>query len=545
MTTLHKRTLARTITAALAGGCLNVLTPAQVAMGQELAAHGALEEVVVTAQRREQSLQDVPIAIQVVNEDLINDVEAEDMTDLNGFVPGLVISGDSPTQPRYTIRGIQTGDFGVGTDSAVGVYVDGVYSARTGASLLAFNDIERIEVLKGPQGTLFGRNSAAGAVSIVTRKPADEFDSLLKVRVGDYNKRRVEGMVNVPLAENVALRVNGLWNQSDGWMEDAETGKDLMPEDNWAARAALKWDLSDETSMTVVWNHDSLDQYARPAIGLVTIPDAQAYPTFPPDPTAYLNPLHAKVYNDVVSNEESRTLDEANVFIDHDFGWADLHSTTAWRQFDTVNREDEDGTNLVHLYFDTANVESNESWYQEFKLSGQTGALDWVTGVSYYSEDAQQASDTHATTNSIDTVFRNFGFFPTPDGTLYGFTSEVLAANGIPLTMLGLPWREVMNNEGKFNATAVFGDVIWHATDRLNATFGLRYTHDEKEFSWHNGPREAPELDATIAALEPQDSSTTPNGRSRPSTTGWTWCSTSTHSAWKAKRSSSRIRGTT
>ena len=130
------------------------------------------EEITVTAQLRTQSLQDVPLAIQVVDRALIEDVAAEDMSDLNGFVPGLVVSGDSPTQPRYQIRGIQTGDFGVGTDPAVGVYVDGIYAARSGASMLAFNDIERIEVLKGPQGTLFGRNSAAGAISIVTTQPS-------------------------------------------------------------------------------------------------------------------------------------------------------------------------------------------------------------------------------------------------------------------------------------------------------------------------------------------------------------------------------------
>ena len=135
------------------------------------------EEITVTAQLRAQSLQDVPIAMQVVDRALIEDVAAEDMSDLNGFVPGLVVSGDSPTQPRYQIRGIQTGDFGVGTDPAVGVYVDGIYAARSGASMLAFNDIERIEVLKGPQGTLFGRNSAAGAISIVTTQPSHEFDS--------------------------------------------------------------------------------------------------------------------------------------------------------------------------------------------------------------------------------------------------------------------------------------------------------------------------------------------------------------------------------
>ena len=162
--------------------------------------------------------------MQVVDSALIEDVAAENMSDLNGFVPGLVVSGDSPTQPRYQIRGIQTGDFGVGTDPAVGVYVDGIYAARSGASMLAFNDIERIEVLKGPQGTLFGRNSAAGAISIVTTQPKDEFDSLLRVRFGEFGKQYYEGMLNTPIGDSVALRINGVYNKSDGWLQDAATG---------------------------------------------------------------------------------------------------------------------------------------------------------------------------------------------------------------------------------------------------------------------------------------------------------------------------------
>jgi len=494
--------LAKAIAAALAGNAIVMWMPQPARAQQVTAVASGLEEVVVTAQRREQVLQEVPITIQVVGNELLDDLAAEDMGDLNGFVPGLVVSSDSPTQPKYQIRGIQTGDFGVGTDSAVGVYVDGVYSARTGSSLLAFNDIERIEVLKGPQGTLFGRNSAAGAISIITRKPVDEFDAFLRVRVGEYNKQRVDGMVNVPIADNLAVRVNGVWNQSDGWVEDAATGKDLWPEDNWATRVAAKWDITDSTSATLSWDHDELDQLARPAIGLIALaPDDQRAP-YPADPASYLDPIKASVYNDVVGNEESRKLDGVTLFIDHAFGSADLRSTTAYRTFETVNREDEDGTNRIPLYFDTANVEDNESWYQEFKFSGQTGSFDWVAGVSYYSEDAKQASDTHAYTDSIDTLLLNLGLAGTPDGTLFGFTSDVLAANQIPATMRGFGWREVMYNEGSFTATAAFGDVIWHATDRLNVTFGLRYTHDEKEFSWFNGPREAPELDATVAALE-------------------------------------------
>ena len=507
--TERKTKLGRAIATVLAGNCLMTAMVPHAALAQQVTKPSAgLEEVVVTAQRREQVLQDVPITLQVVGTDLINDVAAEDMGDLDGFVPGLVVSSDSPTQPRYQLRGIQTGDFGVGTDPAVGVYIDGVYSARSGSSLLAFNDIERIEVLKGPQGTLFGRNSAAGAISIITRQPADDFDAQLRLRVGEYDKRRVDGMVNVPLTDDVALRVNGVWNQSDGWIEDAATGKDLNPEDNWAIRAAVKWDITDRTAATLTWDHDEVDQLARPAIGLIPLGAGDVRAPYPPDPDAYLNPLKAKVYNDVVQDEESRKFDGVTLFIDHDFGWADFRSTTAWRTFETMNREDEDGTNRIALYFDTANVEDNESWYQEFKFSGQTGSFDWVGGVSYYSEDARQASDTHAFTDGIDTVLLNLataGYIdpiPTPDGTLFGFTSYVLAANGIPATLLGQTWRETMYNEGKFSAAAVFGDVIWHATDRTNVTFGLRYTHDSKEFSWFNGPRVAPELDATIATLD-------------------------------------------
>ncbi|MBM0106745.1 TonB-dependent receptor [Steroidobacter sp. S1-65] len=498
MRTSNKR-LAYAMAMALTGVAVMAVAPGAVS-AQETGA--GLEEIVVTAQRRSQSLQDVPIAIQVVDSTLIKDVVAENLGDLNGFVPGLVVSDNSPTQPRYQIRGIQTGDFGVGTDPAVGVYVDGIYAARSGASLLAFNDVERIEVLKGPQGTLFGRNSAAGAISIVTRQPEDEFHSLLRVRFGEYGKQYYEGMLNTPLGEKVALRVNGVYNKSDGWLEDAATGRDLMPEKNWAGRAALRWELSDKTSATLSWDHDDLDQLARPAIGIVPVQADQAQIPFPADPATYIDPRNAPVYNDVVGNEESRQLDQVNLFIDHSFGAAEFRSSTSWRQFETVNREDEDGTNLIATYFDTANIEDNESFYQEFKLSGQSARIDWVGGVSYYKEKADQISDTHTFTDGIDTLGVNLGIFdqlglPFP---LFAGTSSFIEPFGV--SMLGLPWREAMYNRGDFEAFAAFGDMIWHVNDRTNLTFGLRYTHDKKKFTWINGPHETPELDQVVATLQ-------------------------------------------
>jgi iron complex outermembrane receptor protein len=495
----RRNQLAFAVAKVLAGTGLAALASGN-ALAEEADAAEVLEEITVSAQLRTQSLQDVPIAIQVVDRALIADVAAENMGDLNGFVPGLVVDDGSPTQPRYQIRGIQTGDFGVGTDPAVGVYVDGIYAARSGASMLAFNDIERIEVLKGPQGTLFGRNSAAGAISIVNRAPSSsEFDSMLRLRVGDFGKQYFEGMLNAPLAENVALRVNGVFNQSDGWLKDAATGEDLNPEENWAGRVALKWDFSENTSATLSWDHDDIDQLARPAIGIVS---SLAYPA---DPADYIDPRNADIFNDVVGNEESRQLDQVNLFIDHSFSFANFRSSTSWRQFETVNLEDEDGTNLITSYFDTGNFEDNESFYQEFRFSGKTDKVDWVAGVSYYKEDADQVSDTHTFTDSIDTLGTNLGIWdavglPFP---LYSGTSSLLPLVGIDgVTMLGMPWREAMYNQGKFEAVAAFGDVIWHLNDKTNLTVGLRYTQDKKEFTWINGPHETPELDQVVAGLE-------------------------------------------
>ena len=499
----HRNKLAYAIARVLAGTGF-----AALAHGNSLAeaadAPEVIEEITVTAQLREQSLQDVPISIQVVDSALLADVAAEDMGDLNGFVPGLVISGDSPTQPRYQIRGIQTGDFGVGTDPAVGVYVDGIYAARSGASMTAFNDIERIEVLKGPQGTLFGRNSAAGAISIVTRQPSNEFDSLLRVRFGELGKQYYEGMLNTPLGDDVALRINGVYNKRDGWMKDAATGQDLNPEQNWAGRVALKWSLSENTSAMFTWDHDDLDQLARPAIGVVSVQPGQPVP-YPAEEATYLDPRKAPIYNDVIGNEESRQLDQANLFVDHSFGKVKFRSSTSFRQFDTVNREDEDGTNFVYSYLDTANIESNESFYQEFRLSGTTEKIDWVGGISYYNEKADQVSDTHTFTDSVDTLGTNLGYWdafglPFP---LYAGTSSITEPT-FGVSMLGLPWREAMYNRGNFQAYAAFGDVIWHVNDRTNLTFGLRYTQDKKEFTWVNGPHETPELDQIVAALDAQ-----------------------------------------
>ncbi|UXI68293.1 TonB-dependent receptor [Tahibacter amnicola] len=486
--------------ALLAGGILAAAAAGAAEPAGEAATE--LDRVVVTAQSREQELQDVPIAIQVVTDTLIDATASYDLQDIDTFVPGLSVTGQK-TQPYFAIRGISTGDFGIGTDPAVGVYVDGVYAARSGGSVLAFNDVERIEVLKGPQGTLFGRNSAAGAVSIISKLPQDELEGRVRTRIGENGERYVDGLLNTPLGDTTALRISALRNRSDGWLTDAATGQDLNGDDNWATRAAFRWNISNDTTMVFSWDHEVVDQLARPAIGIVALPAAPERPPSPPDPRLFLDPRHAPVLNDVEGNEESRTFDGATLSFTHAADWGSFTSTTAWREFDTVNREDEDGTNRRDLYLDTANIEDNRSLYQEFKFSGNTGRVDWVAGASYYNERADQISQVNVYTDSLDTLIRNRGLAPTPDGTLFGFFSDVLAGYGVPLSLRDHAWREEMINHADSRAYALFGDTIWKLTDRTNFTVGLRYTRDEKRFSWLNGPRTAATLDATLAQIQP------------------------------------------
>lgn len=441
--------------------------PAQKSSEQQGA---AVEEIVVTAQKREQSLQDVPISITAFGEQALSALGAQSAGDLDSFTPGLTIDDTSVTQPKYAIRGVATDDFGIGTEPAVGIFIDGVYAARSGSALIFFNDVERVEVLKGPQGTLFGRNTSAGAISIITKKPSDTFEAEATVRIGNYDKRRIDGVINVPIADTLSLRVNGVYNKRDGYLRDAVTGADYEQEDNWSGRAALRFQPSDATDILLSYDHDHTEKDGPAAIGI--------------GPFALSQDPFGPFSNDVIGgSREARRLHAVTLNISQDIGGVTLTSISAYKKFRTNNRQDEDGTNIAARYFDTENIENNLNFYQELRLSQSSDRLNWVAGVSYFSERARQTSATTALTDSIDTVLGNVAGFPI-------FT--ILDSVGLPV--LGLPWHEDMNNRARNTSYAAFGDVTFAATPKLNLTVGLRYTKDQKRFSWLNGPHVADEL---------------------------------------------------
>jgi iron complex outermembrane recepter protein len=457
-----------------------------------------LGNITVTAQSRSQQMEQVPIPLQILTAAQINTQAATDLSKISLFVPGLVVDGSQPTQPNYSLRGISTSDFGIGTESAVGVYIDGVYAARSGGALLAFNDIDRIEVLKGPQGTLFGRNAAGGAISIVTNEPTDRFEGKATVRIGNDGERYESALVNIPLNKDMALRISVLDNQSDGWIKDQATGQHYGRNDDWGSRFVYRWNITPDTRVLWSWDHERLNQPPQPAFGLVPLSnDTNQRPPFPPNPSTYLNPLTAPLYNDAIGAAEWRHFDGSTLIIDHSFSWGSLTSTTAWRHFNTYNAEDNDGTDHVVSYLATTNVEHNNSYYQEFKLAGDNDLLDWVSGLSFYSEQARQSSLVNTNTSSLDTLAQNVDGLGLPLTEI----TQGLQAFGLPYNLLGDPWREQINNMGQFKAYAAFGDVIWHLSDQLDLTTGLRYTDDQKYFTWYTPPRQATAFDQTVAQL--------------------------------------------
>ncbi|MDT9000664.1 TonB-dependent receptor [Paucibacter sp. APW11] len=457
-----------------------------------------LDAVVVSGQGRQQQLQSVPIAIQVMGAEQLRQQGAANLGDLGARVPGLAIDANQATQPRIELRGIGTADFGIGTDSPVGLYVDGVYTGKTGGALLNFNDVKRVEVLKGPQGTLFGRNSAGGAIAVVSNEP--EFSSKAQglLRAGNQGLVHADLLINQPLSESLALRASLVSQKSSGWLRDAATGERAGGEGAWGLRAALLWRASEDTKALLSVEHEKLDQRARPAIGLVRATAPGVAPAFPADPAQFLDPRSAPLLNDVAQDREARDFNGATLRIEHSLPWAEFTSTTAWRHFNSRNRQDNDGSNNPATYLSTTNQEGNTTLQQEFRLAGKSGRSDWLLGLSLYDEKARQTAFIDSTTTALDTLAGNLlGMAP------FATVNTLAGALGLPgIDLLAKPWGEQMNNEGRFQAVAVYGDVIWELQKNTHLTTGLRLTHDRKRFSWFNPNRAAPALDEQLALID-------------------------------------------
>ena len=480
-----------------------------------------LEEITVTAQKREQSELEVPMTLDVFTGKDITDTGALNLQDIQDFIPGFEV-GTNPTQASITIRGVSAPNISTGGDPSVATFYDEVYVPRA-ATTASFTDLQRVEVLKGPQGTLYGRNAAAGVVSMVPTRPQPEKEAFIKTRFGNYNLFRVEGMANIPLTDKLYTRLNILSNQRDGYITNLVPGeRDPGQQDNIAVRASVLWEKSDRTDLQVSLDVDTVDNAPRPAVGL------SQWSACPDDPRCDV------IFNDVVDGKESRDMWSANVKLNHDINdnWA-VKFITGYRSFDTINKQDEDGTMEFDRYLDTDNIENSDILYTELQFAFSNDRWNAVFGVNYSDETTHQEIPVNTNTDSVMRVVTagiaadfgapfdhlwnpaemagllnflysigQFPFLVSPGDVeatgdlFYEAIAPAIPAPFFGPSYAGTPWSEYYFNDGKFKNLGIYGDVDYQLTDRWNILVGLRYSADDKTFSWRNPPN-------TFTAIRP------------------------------------------
>lgn len=336
--------------AAIAAGFL--AAPAFGAEEESARSFVPMEEIVVTAQKRQQSLTDVGISVSVADEQQIRDRRINVVQDIQLFTPNAhvkeIISG---LMPIITVRGVGLNDFNAANNPAVGVYIDEVSLSSLALLSSDFFDLERMEVLKGPQGTLYGRNSTAGALNIVTAKPRlDEMSGRLSAGAGDYDLLEVEGMVNVPLSDSVALRLSGKGiDQGEGFWENTTTGNDDGERDVWMARAQLLWEPTERTSVLLKIEN----QEARSELGTYeffgALPSADASDC--PGNPACMNFLgfsdtDGDIYKVASGADPTYNLDQfiSTLRIDSELAFGTLTAITGYINFDRIWTADVDAS---------------------------------------------------------------------------------------------------------------------------------------------------------------------------------------------------------
>ena len=411
-----------------------------------------LEEVIVTAQKREQSLQEVPLTVNAFTGDFVEENGVVDIRDIEGLTPNLSIKSRGETEATVFIRGIGSLAPGIGADPAVGIYIDGMTASRGTNATAAFFDVERIEVVKGPQGTLFGRNASAGAISIITNKPDLEGTSG-RVMGGFGNEGQLRGQFvgNWALNDAWAVRIGGNHVSRDGLIDNELTGQDLLDQNSNQVRASLLGLIGDNWETTLMF--EAINAKNNDAI----FTDADAFAD-----TVRQNPAPRK-----------QELDSTRLLWTNIWGLGsdmDLTSITGYYDHDVwVTPVDAD-----EIEFDIATFiepQTNTTFSQELRLNGSVGSVDWFLGGSYLTEEL-------------------------------GFETDLRYEEGIVLDLLAglgelcldpeLPectyQSETPFGENDVTSYALYGDFTWSITDSFRLTVGGRYTRDEKDMFYANPP---------------------------------------------------------
>ena len=485
-----------------------------LSMTAEAVAQAMLEEVLVIAQKRTQNLQDVPVAISAFSADDLEISGIRDMFDLGSIATGLdVRPGVNARGTKFKIRGVGTQAVNFGLESAVGLYVDGVYRARQSSLINNLVDIAGVEVLRGPQGTLFGRNTLVGAILVETVPPShDAQDSFLEVTAGNYDLLELTGAASFSAVEDVlAFRIAGFSGQRSGYVDDIRLGDGrIYDRDRWGTRLQALYTPTHALSVRVVADYSEIDEVCCASL---VVQDNLRPVALPPGATPYagtdevLRSLGGTVYTGdqlydfktaqsvlpLTGNEDSGI----TLAVDWDLASATLTSITGYRSYETYDYGDADISDLDSLARGTSADQS--AWTQELRVSGDRGPLNYVAGLYYFRQDLDSVY-TVEIGEDINAIFSHgLVWFP---GTQYQFPLEAVPTFPLPSIPLFFPPSGARNfMEQEHEAYAVFGQADYDLTHSLVATAGLRYTFEQKSLSGAFTQGSAPDYTDSVIAL--------------------------------------------
>lgn len=451
----------------------------------------ALEEIIVTANRREQSLQEVPMSVSAFTSEFFKNSGVNDLAGLEQYTPSLKITpGTDSRSTSIRIRGIGSVGTNVGIDPSVGMFIDGVYQGRAGMSISDLIDVERVEVLRGPQGTLYGKNTAAGAISIITKQPSTEFEYEAEMVLNSEERVEVRGMVNLPLGDSGhAMRLTGFGVKGDHQFENVTTGEGVNDANKWGLRARTLIDTNasgqdiGEFMLSLDYTKEDTDCCAlavidysglstinapatnaasqalqdqlglnaagNPILEFMSFEDSSGFSPPPADPFGDDYAFDAPTFNEIevggISLEWNKDLESEST----------LTFINAWRHYEQASAFDGD-FGPYNAVLGTSEVELDQ-YSSELRLTSPGGeTIDYQGGLYFY----------HSTLDSLGSVTQtpeltsNLGLLGAifPDGTI-----------------------NVDDNEYKTTSYAAFGQAVWNLSDELSITLGLRYTSETKE----------------------------------------------------------------
>lgn len=434
-----------------------------------------IEEVIVTAQKRAESLQDVPITVQAFDENTLKNTGVSDTKQLQAVTPGLVFNQAASRATPY-LRGIGTRLSFIGLESSVATYVDDMYMSRPTSGVMDLADIERVEVLKGPQGTLYGRNSTGGAVRVITSKPEfDQLEGSVKATLGNYAQKNMSISVNIPLSDKLAVRLSGTHRERDGYVENTFLDTEIDDQNSEVVRAKFLWAPNDnvEVSYAIDYTEDTgtsgmeFTDLSQPRNGVPTSLIGVAFGG---------SAINGK--NDKLSAgfDPVKDLEQVNhqLRIDWSFDHFDFASISTYSDFRNLSGGDGEGNPVALIDF--VDEENSETWTQEFQLlSNGDSNLQWMAGVYLYEDNSDYEAPFAPGTAGL---FQALAFGALTNAGLaapLGYNSSV----DIPTTII--PFTEV-----ETSSWAVYGNVTYEFSEAWSLTLGGRYSYDERQLqsSW-------------------------------------------------------------